>query len=390
MKAYRFSVKPIVGFFFFLLSFTPYSYAIGSAFNIEMNQNGGSKSLIIDNIQMVARITGMPQKDETLISPNNTGPDFDVYGTDLGLMWHMKGKCVGLFFGDTSGEGFVVNKNGGNGSNWRSNVLAFSSDVDLADGLQIDSMALDNTGKAREICAGAKANPKVYQTSIPTSAIRIGKTDCVHFMNIYDWGAPHGRWLTNYSSIYTSVDDGYSWNRCEEVTFNSDSHFSQIAYAKRKGWVYMLGTQAGRGDAAYLARFRERDLLDMRRYEYWNNEQHMWISGDENMATPILESPVGEASLLWHKKFKCWILTYNYDPNYDETPLTDKHAILYCTSKDLIHWSDPKVLVDAADYPALYCAYMHPLKDNDEKLWFIMSMWGPYNTFLMSADIKIE
>ena len=99
---------------------------------------------------------------------------------------------------------------------------------------------------------------------------------------------------------------------------------------------------------------------------------------------------MGEASLLWHKKFKCWILTYNYDPNYDETPLTDKHAILYCTSKDLIHWSEPKVLVDASDYPALYCAYMHPLKDNDEKLWFIMSMWGPYNTFLMNADIKIE
>ena len=27
---------------------------------------------------------------------------------------------------------------------------------------------------------------------------------------------------------------------------------------------YMLGTQAGRGDAAYLARFLEKDLLDMR------------------------------------------------------------------------------------------------------------------------------
>lgn len=60
------------------------------------------------------------------------------------------------FFGDTSGEGFVINKNGGNGSNWRSNVVAFSSDTDLTDGLKIDSMLLDSEGKAREICAGGK------------------------------------------------------------------------------------------------------------------------------------------------------------------------------------------------------------------------------------------
>lgn len=133
-----------------------------------------------------------------MLNPNNTGPDFDVYGTDLGLMWHMDGNRVGMFFGDTSGEGFVVNKNGGNGSNWRSNVLAFSSDTELTDGLKIDSMLLDADGKALEVCAGGKTNPEVYQTSIPTSAIRAGKTDCVHIMNIYDWGAPHGRWLTNF------------------------------------------------------------------------------------------------------------------------------------------------------------------------------------------------
>ena len=132
---------------------------------------------------------------------------------------------MGLFFGDTSGEGFVINKNGGNGSNWRSNVVAFSSDTDLTDGLKIDSMLLDSEGKAREICAGGKTHPEVYQTSIPTSAIRAGKLDCVHYMNIRDWGGPHGRWLTNFSSLYTSKDGGSTWERCHEVTFSPDSHF---------------------------------------------------------------------------------------------------------------------------------------------------------------------
>lgn len=343
------------------------------------------KVLKITNVRKIARVTGESLPGETIYSPNNTGLDYDVYGTDLGIMWHIDNMQIGLFFGDTSGKGFVINKNGGNGSNWRSNVVAFSSDTNLTDGLKIDSMLLDSENKAREICAGGKTNPEIYQTSIPTSAIRAGNLNCVHYMNIRDWGGPRGRWLTNFSSLYISEDGGSTWVRRPEVTFSPDSHFSQVAYAKRKGWIYMIGSQSGRGDGAYLARFREKDILDMQSYEYWNGEQKEWIRGEETAATPILRGPVGEASLLWHRKFKRWILTYNYDPNYDKTPVTDKSGILYCTAEDITQWSSPEVL-----YHAYYCAYMHPLKDNDDKIWFISSKWGPYNTFLMSADLHLE
>lgn len=342
----------------------------------------------LKNVRMVARVTGDAIPGETIPNPNRTGPDYEVFGTDLGFMWHMDGTRIGMFFGDTSGKGFVINKNGGNGENWRSNVLAFSTDTDLTDGLKIDNMVTDENGSAFEVCPGAKANPKVYQTSIPTSAIRAGKLDCVHIMNIYDWGAPHGRWLTNYSTLYTSKDNGQNWQRCQEVTFHPDSHFSQVAYAKKDGWVYMVGTQAGRGDAAYLARFKEKDILSIKAYEYWNGDAKKWIRGEESAATPILRGPVGEISLLWHKKSQRWIMTYNYDPNHDKKPVTDIHAILYCDAKDITQWNEPKVLLTAREYPALYCAYMHPLKDNEDKIWFNMSMWGPYNVFLMSADIS--
>lgn len=345
------------------------------------------KELVVSNVRMIARVTGDSLPNEHFFHPNRTGSDFDVYGTDLGLMWHMEGQRIGLFFGDTSGKGFVINKNGGNGANWRSNVLAFSTDTDLTDGLKIDSMLSDAEEKACEVCDGGKAKPRVNQTSIPTSAIRVGKLDCVHYMNIYDWGAPHGRWLTNFSSIYTSADGGHTWIRRKEVVFSSESHFSQVAYAKRDGWVYMIGTQAGRGDAAYLARFRASELLDMQAYEYWNGKSGKWVRGNETAATPILRGPVGEASLMWHKKFKRWILTYNYDPGYDKTPLIKTYAILYCDTEDITQWGTPKVLATADKYPGLYGAYMHPLKDKDDQLWFLMSMWGPYNVFLMNADI---
>lgn len=79
--------------------------------NMACKDADSEKTLCIDNVRMISRVTGDPLPGDTLLNPNNTGPDFDVYGTDLGLMWHMDGNRVGMFFGDTSGEGFVVNLN---------------------------------------------------------------------------------------------------------------------------------------------------------------------------------------------------------------------------------------------------------------------------------------
>lgn len=349
-----------------------------------VKEKGG---IVISNVKPIARLTGKSLPTDTFPNPNNTAGDFDVYGTDLGIMWKMKGNRIGLFFGDTNGEGFVAGKGGGNGSNWRSNVLAFSKDTRLDDGLTIDAMLLDEEGKAREICAGGKSNPEKYQTSIPTSAIRAGGIDCVHYMNIYDWGAPNGRWLTNFSSVYASSDDGKTWNRRSEVTFGPDSHFSQVAYAKKDGMIYMIGTQSGRGDDAYLARFSEKDILDMSKYEYWNGKRKEWIKGDEKAATPVIPGPVGEASLMYHKKYDKWIITYNYDYAYDKAANRKGHAIMYRDADDITKWGKMKVLLSDKDYKGLYCAFMHPLKDKGDKLYFLMSLWGPYNVFLMSGDL---
>ncbi|MBQ4278468.1 MAG: DUF4185 domain-containing protein [Rikenellaceae bacterium] len=345
-----------------------------------------AQSLYLTNVHMVSKMTGAPLEEETCLHPNATDRDYDVHGTDLGIMWRISGDRIGIFFGDTNGEGFKTG-NGGCGSNWRSNVLAFSSDTDLSDGLRIDSMALDAEGKAREICAGGKAQAEPYQTSIPTSAIRAGKTDCVHFMNIYEWAGGKGRWLTNFSSIYTSDDDGRTWQRQEGVTFSPDSHFSQVAYAKKDGWVYMIGTQSGRGDAAYLCRFREKDLLDMGAYLYWNGSD--WVA-DEQAAVPVLRGPIGEASLMFHEGLKRWIYTYSYDPGYDKDPVTRVQAVLYCDTDDITRWDgERKVLLTHDKYPIPYCAFMYP-ETRGDKVYFALSMWQPYNVYLMSADLELR
>ncbi len=344
--------------------------------------------LVLSNLEMVARVTGTPLPGEDFPAPNNT-VQYDVCGTDLGIMWHMDGDRVGLFFGDTNGGGFAPQPGGGgNGGNWRSNTLAFSEDTCLNDGLTISGWALDGEGEAREVCAGAKTGDlEHYNTSIPTGAVRAAGADYIHYMNIYKWDMPDGRWLTNFSSLYSSHDGGESWQREESVTFNTDSHFSQVAYAKRDGWVYMLGTRSGRGDDAYLARFREADILDMGKYRYWDGLE--WTAGDENAAAPVFCKPVGETSLMYLEEQQRWIVTYLLDHNFDPADKYNAHSLVYRESADLINWSEPHAITDSNEYPGLYCAYMHPLKSGGDKLWFLMSLWKPYNVFLMSADISL-
>lgn len=357
-------------------------------------QTNNLKSLQLTHVQKVSRLTGKPLKGEQLPSPNQTDQQYDVGGTDLGIFWQMKGSKVGIFFGDTHGKEFIAEKDGkggGNGANWRSNVLAFSSDNHLEDGIKIDSMALDENGSAREICAGGKTNPQKYNTSIPTAAIRVNNTDYVHYMNIYDWAGGKGRWLTNFSSLYASTDDGKTWTRKNEVTFSGNSNFSQVCYAKKDGYVLMIGSLSGRGGSGYLARIKEKNMLNINQYEYWNDDQKKWIKGDESKATVVIPGPIGEASLLFHKKYKRWIIAYSYDSAYDPTAKSKFHAMVYRDADEINGtWSDLKVLADVNQFKGLYCPYIYPLKDNEDQLYFTMSQWEPYNVYLMKADISMK
>lgn len=378
-----------------IILFITYAIACSPSANIKYDKNisTDSSELMMNNLVIVSRVTGNPLMNEHFPSPNNTAKKYDVGGTDLGIMWEMRNGQIGIFFGDTNGEDFQPFKNGGggNGKNWRSNVLAFSTDTTLDDGLTITGMLLDNEGKAREVIDGGKANPKVYQTSIPTSAIHANNADYVHYMNIYQWDAPDGRWLTNFSSIYASYDDGKTWHRKTNLTFDKNSKFSQVCYAKKDETVYMIGTLSGRGAAGYLAKVKERDIEDLSRYEYWNAEKNKWIKGEEKAATIVLPAPIGEGSLIYHEGFKRWILMYIYDYNHDPNPVIKRHAIVYRDTKDLRGgWSKIKVLTSSEQYPGLYSPYIYPMKNKGDKLYFTMSMWGQYNVFLMRADLTLK
>ncbi len=336
------------------------------------------KGMFINSVTRIARITGNPMVGENLPSPNNTAIKWNVGGTDLGIIWEMNPGKYGMFFGDTFGADFKPNNTspGPNGTSWRSNVLAFSEDIQLEDGLTFSGMATDNAGKAREIVYGAKDTSGFGDwTSIPTAAIRANGTDYVHYMNIRNWTG----WVTNYSSLYKSTDNGVSWTICSTVKFSEDSHFGQVGYFKKDGYVYMIGTETGRSGSAYLSRFKETDIENQHAYEYWNNQKKQWIQGDENQATIVIPGTVGELSFIYNESFKKWIIAYFN---------SEKYNISLRSADDITGpWSEDVELASGYQYPQLYGSFFHPLSVNGRNLYFSTSMWLPYNTFLMKVEL---
>lgn len=301
----------------------------------------------------VARVTGMPLPDEEFSSPNLTVQQWNIGGTDLGIVWEQNPGQYGIFFGDSYGRNFKPfgpKPNDASGE-WRCNFLAFSTDTDLEDGLSFSGVATDNKGEAREIIPGGKdKSGKGDWTSIPTAAIRANGKDYVHYFNMRNWR----HWDTNYSGLYRSADSGITWEPCLDVKFSSNSYFGQIGYFKKDGYIYMIGTETGRNTPARLARFREKDIERQKRYEYWDGIAKKWIRDNEKRATVIIDDKVGELSFIYNYKYKKWIIAYFASARYD---------ITLRTADDITGpWSEPYKLVDSKEYPQLYgLSFIHCL-----------------------------
>ena len=338
------------------------------------------KGISIKQVTRVARVTGSPVAGEDFPSPNRTTEKWDVGGTDLGIVWEIRPGKYGIFLGDTYGRAFKPYQAKPNTaeSHWRCNVLAFSNDTVLDDGLSINAMCTDGRGYAREIIYGGKdKSGKGDWTSIPTAAIRANGMDYVHYFNMKNWNG----WVTNYSSMYKSDDEGQTWTKCEHVHFSSDSSFGQIGYFKKGRYVYMIGTKSGRNSPARLARVLESDIENLEKYEYWNCTVQEWVKGDEAKASVIIEDKVGELSFIYNEVYKKWIIAYFSSDRYNISMRTAD----FITGP----WSEPYELVSGKDYPQLYGSYFHPLSATGESLYFLMSMWMPYNVFLMKVELGI-
>lgn len=336
-----------------------------------LNKHG----FFVKNLERIARVTGNALPGEKFPSPNNSVGRWDVGGTDLGITWEMEAGKYGIFFGDTFGGDFKPKSGnpGPNGGNWRSNVLAFSDTKSLDSGIVFSSMVTGISTKAIEMIPGHQAG---LPTSIPTAVIRANGVDYVHYFNTDPIIAGVKFY---YSGLYKSVDNARNWSKVETVYFSPDSRFALAGFWKKDGYVYMIGTPAYRDKPAYLARFREQDIENQSAYEYWEGTSGRWVTGNENLASVLINGTVGELSFLYNHSLKKWIIVYG--------DMGHGFVSLRTASNITGPWSDVFKLVSPDDYPMHYGPYLHPLSASGHTLYFTLSMWEPYNVFLMKAEI---
>ncbi|WP_167758092.1 DUF4185 domain-containing protein [Microbacterium sp. dk485] len=308
-------------------------------------------------------------------APNNTWGRWDIKATDLGVMWDGGDGRILTAFGDTFGNGWV-GPGGGSGpnGNWRSNVLVRSSDRDLSDGMLFESAPQSPQGIAKELIPSKKVSGD-EMTTIPTAGISVGDRQYMGFMSVRQWGEP-GYWDTNYAGIAYSDDDGENWTVSStkwENDADGTNPFQMQAYVKKGGDVYVFGTPNGRQGAVHVAKVSPRKILDKGSYRYWDGRR--W-SKSEADAAPVVPAPASELSVHYDSFSKRFLLM----------TLSGEDIVLRTAKNPEGPWTDPQVVASSSDYPGLYGGYFHPWSA-DGVMYFAMSQWSPYNTYLMRMQI---
>ena len=337
-------------------------------------------------LKRVERLTEIAQ----LTGPggiNDTAPAA-VAGTDLGSMINL-GDTTFFLFGDTFGER-AADSYGGQGGIWRSNVSAFTTDSDPTDGITFDGWApVDDVGWASALVEGDHDdnNGEGEVTKIPTGGFAVGSTLYVQYMSVNFWGEP-GAWDANYAGLVRSTDEGTTWTRIDSPQWPGDSNFIQVAtaHAQESGveYVYLWCIPSGRFGGVQLMRVpATADAVeDPDAYDYFAGTDAQgaprW-SSDLADATTIVDAPVGELSVMWSEYLDRWIMTYSDAGNaYLREGITPWGP-----------WGDPIEMISGDEYPGLYSPYLNPryVSEGGRRIYFTLSLWGPYNVFWFSVDL---
>ncbi|TXG92470.1 DUF4185 domain-containing protein [Rhodococcus rhodnii] len=325
---------------------------------------------VVGDVTRVSKVTG-----EGSIS--RTHKRYQVYGTDLGIMWETQPGQVAVAFGDTVGKGF--HPPGGQGGDWRSNVLGFSTDRNLANGMTLDSMVQDSRCHAAELLSSRKLD-NVEITTIPTSGFAVGDRQYMSYMSIRTWNSIPATWWTNHGGIAYSDDGGSTWTKDPYAKWENIfgvTKFQVQAMVPHEGYVYMFGTPNTRLGSVGLARVPEDQVLNKSAYQYWQND--VWTPvADYTEASTIVSAPVAELSVRFDEASGKWQMSY----------LDTSKAAISLRESDTPQgaWTDSVPMVSALEYPELYGGFIHPWSTGRD-LYFTMSTWSDYNVFLMRADV---
>jgi hypothetical protein len=236
-------------------------------------------------------------------------------------------------------------------------------------------MITNPLGQAKQLLSSQQVTG-VEQTVIPTYGTAVGRTMYLYYMSVKEYGAP-GHWTCNYSGVAYSRDGGQIWVKDPGITWSGSSNFGQVALVNKPPYTYVFGIHCGRYGGLELARVPQADVLLKHDYQYWDG--HEWDTSRPGAAVMLVSAPVGELSVQWNSFYKRWLMMYLIDP-------TGK--IVLRTARDLTGpWSAAQVVVTSKQYPELYAPFITPEWDNGRAIYFNMSMFGPYQVFLMHTSL---
>ncbi|MFC5464654.1 DUF4185 domain-containing protein [Lederbergia graminis] len=340
-----------------------------------------SFELTATKAKTIARVTGPTLEGETIPNPNQTHERWGLRATDLGVIWDAttdpNDKKVMIAFGDSWDDGWGGSGGGGTYEGWRANVLAISHDTDLSDGLAFSSMITEEgrDDYAKEILFSEKDISGTGDgTVIPNAGVTVGDRHYIHYFQLRNWN----NWTINHAGIAYSDDEGQTWTY-SDVKWETDSNFGFASFIKEDGYVYMIGSRTDRKYAAHIARVPEEDMLVKESYEYWNGSD--WVN-DESASVSIIDAPMSEMSIMYNSYYDKYILMYLNINSY---------AMVIRTSDHLTHgWSEEVTVATGAEFPQLYGGYMHPWSMDGKDLYFVMSLWQPYNVVLMHSTLDVK
>ncbi|WP_216892005.1 DUF4185 domain-containing protein [Nocardia alni] len=326
----------------------------------------------VTSVDLVNQVTGHG-------SVNRTDMRWSLDGTDLGIMWQTKPGQVAVLFGDTFGKGWNGSGAGGVNQDWRSNVLAYSSQHDLSKGLTIDTMVQNSRCHATELLNSRKI--KNFETTvIPTSGFALGSRQYISYMSVRRWGEIPGTWWTNDGGLAYSDDDGRTWVEDQYAKWDNMfglDRFQVTTMVPHGDYVYMFGTPNGRIGVIGLARVPTTQLLNKSAYQYWVHGT--WAPARENDATPLFPGLAGELSARYDDSTQQWQMVY-LDSVRGAIVLRTAHAPQGA-------WTDEVPLVNTSDYPTAYGGFIHPWSTGKD-LYFTISAWNSYNVYLMHATLN--
>ncbi|MDQ3694468.1 MAG: DUF4185 domain-containing protein [Chloroflexota bacterium] len=323
----------------------------------------GATPVTVGRILPVARIAILTGPARDAINP--TGEEYEVYGTDLGHTF-LYGDELYMIFGDT----FGLNK-----TDWRSNAAAvINIDQDPGGGLIFDRMLTDRPGHAKELLPSKKIDFDEI-TVIPTYGVAVGDRLVLHYMSVAHWGPP-GEWTLGAAGLAYSDDAGETWTKDEAAIWPGDSNFGQVSIVEHAGHLYLHGIPGGRFGGVHLARVAPERLLDFDAYEFWQGAA--WDS-DITSAATIVPAPVGELSVRWNPYYDTWVMMYLNE---------DRAAIVLRTADALTGpWSEEWIVATGREFPSLYAPYQFPLWNDGPEIYFTMSLFGPYQVYLMKTSL---